>query len=123
MSASDERLSHQLLTSRPGFGPDDICGHYADAGVALKVCLLKKRAGEEGVPDILIEGEKQDFVFLADLLIAQAGADHCGKGLSPTEPGNRLLILKANSGVTFTFFPATTAPRRASKTKTPEPPR
>jgi len=105
MSTSDGRQAHKILSLRGAVGPDDICAHYAVTGVSLKLRLLKLRAAEEGVPDILIEGEKQAFVFLADLLLALTEADDCGCQLSATGPGNRLFDPGSEFGLYLHVLP------------------
>src|SRR5262249_2912537 len=67
----------QLQSLTGDIGPDDIFRHYSRKKVALNIGLLPLDKGEEGTPSILIEGDANTLVFLADLLLAQVRDSDC----------------------------------------------
>src|SRR5690348_13474461 len=99
MSASNEAPNRTLFSSRADIGPDDVCRFYADSQILLKISLLKQSHFAGGARSILIEGDRQSLVFLADVLLAQAHADDCGFELSQRRPGNRLFAPRNEFGI------------------------
>ena len=118
MSKSDEKLAERLLSLRKHVSPDDICEFYAAAGAILKIRQLDNPAEGEGVPSMLIEGDKLSFLFLADLLLAQADALDCGSEISPTGPGNLLFNSESTFGLYLHSLPCSNKPAPSQKPQT-----
>jgi hypothetical protein len=67
--------------------------------MALNLRLLKVAPGE-GKPSIVIEGDKNSLLFLADLLLSQATDPlDCGIEISPTGPGSAVFNAKSEYGI------------------------
>ena len=61
--------------------PDQVCADAAKRGIRLSFTIKGK--------DVLIEGDRESLVFLADVIRAQAKFEKdCGFGLSPTGAGS-----------------------------------
>jgi hypothetical protein len=76
---SMNRLVNRLVASRRAMRPDQITAHYADLGVALKISVLEPLDTDSGRGHVLIEGDAQSLLFLADLLLAQCADElDCG---------------------------------------------
>jgi hypothetical protein len=95
-----QSLASQLLSAQGNPRPDDVTEHYATkGGCSLRVNILPDPEGE-GSPSVLIEGDKETLLFLADLLLAQASDDlDCGVGISPRGPGCALFSKNSEYGI------------------------
>ncbi len=63
---------------------DEVAGLYAGRA-RLSVRLLPKGPDEEGVSDIVIEGDITTLQFLIDVLTALLREEDCGWGLQPPQ--------------------------------------
>ena len=67
--------------------------------IRLNVRLRELREGEEGVPDVLIEGSRKSLEALARVIQAVAADEDCGYGISPSGPGNAYFSKKSKFGI------------------------
>ena len=96
-------LASRLLTLRSGTRPDDVSEHYHSVGVNLMIRMLPPR-GAGGKPTVLIEGDSQALLFLADLLLAQA-ADERDCGFQILAPARGLLDSGSECGLYVHVLP------------------
>ena len=110
-------LASRLLTLRTGVRPDAVSEHYHALGVNLTIRTLPPH-GDGGSPTVLIEGNSQALVFLADLLIAQA-ADQLDCGFQILAPAPGLLDSRSECGLYVHVLPCeepeATLPYRATR--------
>jgi hypothetical protein len=83
-SAFPNRVAGELFSLKGQVGPDQVTASHTEIG--RRQLRLKVLDGDDGMkPLILIEGNKADLLFLADLLIAQAvDSSDCGFQLTAT---------------------------------------
>lgn len=98
-----ELLAAKLLTVKAALRPDNVCVRYSGVGVALNLRVLESAPGE-GKPMVLIEGDEQSLLFLADLLIAQA-SDELDCGFQITAPAPNFLHPSSQFGLYIHALP------------------
>jgi hypothetical protein len=103
-SKPKSELAERLHSLSGAAGPHDLFKLYR-AGAALNVRILPLGEGEEGVPSVLIEGDEDTLVFLADLLLAQVQDSDCGTGISPSGPGSVFFNPQSQYGIYVHVLP------------------
>jgi hypothetical protein len=86
-------------------GSHDLFKHYSRTGAALNLRILPPGEGEVDVPSVLIEGDKDTIVFLADLLLSQVLDCDCGTGISPVGPGSVYFNPQSQCGIYIHVLP------------------
>ena len=94
----------------------DLFKAYSGKGAALNIRILALEPGEEGVPSVLIEGDKNAILFLADLMLAQTLDSDCGVGISPTGPGNVFFSRQSELGIYVHVLPCKNQKLAAKRT-------
>jgi hypothetical protein len=84
----EDLLAKRLLSLKPGIRPDDVTSFYYDrGGVRLTLKILSADEPDSG-PSVLIEGDDESLLFLADLILAQASDRlDCGFQIDLPKPG------------------------------------
>ena len=96
-------LADRLLSSHEAVRPDNVTSYYYDLGVELNFQMLTPdNSGSK--PLILIEGNREALLFLADLLLAQA-SDFLDCGFQINLPAPRLLSERSQYGVYIHALP------------------
>jgi hypothetical protein len=86
--------------------PDDVGDRYVGRGVRLAVKLL--REPDEGLPSILIEGDRLSLEWLSDVIRAQAAYESdCGFFVAPNGPGNIFFGKDSEFGIYIHRLPCT----------------
>lgn len=101
-------LAGRLLTMNKDVRPDCVTSTYAERNspIHLSLSLLQASDGEEGKPVILVEGDSETLLFLADLLLAQAqDSTDCGCQIGPDGPGGVFFDPRSTYGIYIHCFP------------------
>ena len=99
------KLAERLQALSAGVEVHEVLKHYSGKRVALNIRVLPVRDGEEGVPSMLVEGDEDTLLFLADLLLAQVQDSDCGTEISPTGPGKVFFSPQSQHGIYIHVLP------------------
>ncbi|HEV2732830.1 MAG TPA: hypothetical protein VGV15_22590 [Terriglobales bacterium] len=92
------RLPSQTRASRSMF-PDDVSKLYKRRKVSLTVKVLPEKS-REGLPSILLEGNRASLEWLADSILAQASDKRdCSFFFGPDGPGNFFFNKNSEFGI------------------------
>ena len=100
-------LAAKLLTVDKDVSPDFVTITYAERSSPIRLNLSLLEAPDAGAkPMILVEGDSETLLFLADLLIAQAqDSSNCGKQIAPDGPGNSFFEPRSAFGIYIHCLP------------------
>jgi hypothetical protein len=87
--------------------PMRVWKQFAKSGAHINGGLLKAGKGDLG--SILIEGNKAGLEYIANLILAVAGDEDCGYGLSPLGPGSAAFGEDAPLGIYIHRLPCVNA--------------
>ena len=113
-SKEKSELTARLHSLSGGIEPHEIFKLYDGKGAALNIFVQPLGEDEEGVPSVVIEGDENTIVFLADLLLAQVLDCDCGGGISPTGPGSAYFSPKSQYGIYIHVLPCKHPPSHES---------
>src|SRR5215469_7269671 len=116
----DDNIAQQLFSLRKEFDYEGLVGEYESKGISLHIGLLKPEKDYPGTW-VLIEGDWQTLLFLADLILARAlDPSDCGYQMAPGGPGNALFEARSEIGIYIHRLPCVGHPMQAESGHTGE---
>jgi hypothetical protein len=85
--------------------PDDVCGMWAERDVNLNIRV------QDGA--VLLEGDRNDLKFLAQVILAHAGSEDCGYRLLPGGSGAAFFAEDSELGLFIHQLPCPNAESHA----------
>ena len=96
------KLSHQVTKRVRAVGctlPYEVWKQHSKRPVKLTIKILPCIQGEDGVPSVLIEGNRWSLECLGRVILAAAADEDCGYGVSVSGPGSSYFTKQSELGI------------------------